>query len=117
MSARPQDPTLFSPYPGGLPASHAGGHDTEETAAELAHANASKTRLAVLEFLQGRGADGATDHEGEEALSMFSYQRRRTDLSQSEPALVVDSGRRRISPRGRPMIVWIHASFAAERSL
>ncbi len=106
--------TLFSPYPGGLPGSHAGGHDTEAAAAEHAHGSASKTRVAVLEFLHERGIRGATDHEGEEMLRMFSYQRRRTDLSQSNPPLVVDSGRRRTSPRGRPMIVWVHASFVPD---
>jgi hypothetical protein len=93
-----------SPYPDGLPGH--GWRDTEVRAAFAALVRAADATRRVFQFLRDRGELGATDFEGMDALGMFSFPKRRSDLAHLSPPIVVDSGKRRPSPRGKLAIVW-----------
>lgn len=69
--------------------------------------HAPTLRDRVYAFIVSRGADGATDDEGEAALGIKpqTYTPRRRALVTEQR--VVESGRRRNTPRGRPAAVWI----------
>lgn len=52
---------------------------------------------------------GLTDEEGQRILRMYSFPKRRCDLYQR--GMVVDSGLRRDSSYGKPMVVWVDPEF------
>jgi hypothetical protein len=95
-------------YPNGLPGFHATPQPTEVAASigQLAHLQPACTRVFV--YLQRKGDFGATDFEGEMELSMFSFPKRRCDLTRH--GLVVPSGVYRQSPRKVSATVWVVAS-------
>ena len=102
MTDQPRLP-YESPYPSGLPGFHNEPRDTEVTAAEHAFERAGRDTRRVVELLTEAGKRGMCDHEGRAVF--YSFPQRRCDLTQR--GLVVDSGQRRPSPRGRPAIVWV----------
>ena len=82
---------------------HRGDHDTSILAAESALSRSPKSCRRIHGYLLDRG--GRTDEEGQRDLRMFSYPKRRCDLFYA--GLVADSGKRRDSSQGAPMIVWV----------
>ena len=114
--------TLFDPYhnqpaqPGpfqksampGRPAPHSGG-DTSREAAGTVRADAGRLRQAVLAFILGRGADGATDAEIQAALSLAGDTERPRRWELQRASLIADSGQRRRTRTGRKAVVWIAA--------
>jgi hypothetical protein len=80
---------------------------TSREAAESIKPDASELRRRVLAYLRGRGEDGATDEEMQDALGMGgSTQRpRRRELELAET--VRNSGRTRRTKSGRNAVVWI----------
>ena len=86
-------------------------HDTETAAAVSVADHTGKIRTAVLGLLREHPG-GLTDDEGGglltsrgfRAADRLTFGRRRQELALL--GLVVDSGRRRPTPRGRSAIVW-----------
>lgn len=85
---------------------------TSGVAANRIAGYAAKQRADVLAVIVKAGAFGATDAEIETATGIRaqSVSPRRGELRAL--GLVVDSGRRRPTPRGRPAAVWVAATFA-----
>jgi hypothetical protein len=85
---------------------------TSEVAADRIAGYAGTLRERVYAFIASRGADGATDDEGEAALGIKcqTYTPRRGELVLL--GLVVDSGRRRKTASNRPAAVWIATNQA-----
>lgn len=79
-------------------------------AASQAGSRANIGRETVLEFLRGRGEQGATDDEiqGWTGLSESTERPRRVELVRA--GLVVDAGEKRKTSRGRLATVWRAAS-------
>jgi hypothetical protein len=73
---------------------------------------ASGLRGRVLAFIMAKGADGATDDEGESELGIKpqTYTPRRGELVAM--GLVVDSGVRRATGSGCRAVVWVVAHHA-----
>ncbi|MBX3405061.1 MAG: hypothetical protein KF699_16745 [Phycisphaeraceae bacterium] len=86
---------------------------TSEVAARRIAPHAAQQRADVLAVIVRAGAFGATDAEIEAATGIRaqSVSPRRGELRTL--GLIVDSGRRRDTPRGRPAAVWIAARFAS----
>ncbi|MBX3391637.1 MAG: hypothetical protein KF787_03210 [Phycisphaeraceae bacterium] len=85
---------------------------TSAVAADRIAGRAAKQRADLLAVIVNAGESGATDAEielatGMRAQSVFPRRGELRDLG-----VVVDSGRRRMTPRGRPAAVWIAATFA-----
>lgn len=80
---------------------------TSEVAAARISGHAAAQRAAVLAVIVRAGAYGATDAEIElvTGLRAQSVSPRRGELRTL--GLIVDSGMRRPTPRGRPAAVWI----------
>lgn len=78
---------------------------------------AARQRLKVMEAILLAGSNGVTDAEIEVAtgLRAQSVSPRRSELC--EVKLVVDSGRRRMTPRGRSAKVWIARVYASASAL
>ncbi len=91
-----------SPYRDGLPGHR--GTDTELAAAVTALESAPEKWQMAYRFIDAMGVVGATDIEGRDNC-FFSFPKRRCDLMKA--SLVVDSGRRRPTPRGADAIVWV----------
>lgn len=85
---------------------------TSDAAARRIAGRAAKQRADVLAVIMGAGALGATDAEIETAIGIRaqSVSPRRGELRAL--GLVVDSGRRRLTPRGCPATVWVAATIA-----
>lgn len=88
---------------------------TSHQAAASASAGAGRIRQAVLAALVAE-EDGLTDEQLVQALTHVPEHRawsasgirsRRAELAQVNPPLVVDSGRRGRTERGRATIVWV----------
>ena len=94
------------------PARHNAPAGTSGVAADRIAGYAAKQRADVLAVIVKAGAFGATDADIEAATGIRaqSVSPRRGELRAL--GLVVDSGRRRPTPRGRPAAVWIAATFA-----
>ena len=88
------------------------GPETRHAAFCRITGHAGDLRTRVLAFIRSRGADGATDSEGEAALAMMpqTYTPRRGELV--EAAAVIDSGNRRPTPSGRMAAVWVASQQA-----
>lgn len=80
---------------------------TSEEAAVRIAGHAARQRADVLAVIVKAGAFGATDAEIEIATGIRaqSVSPRRGELR--ELGLIVDSGKRRPTPRGRPAAIWI----------
>jgi hypothetical protein len=80
---------------------------TSRVAADRIAGHAAKQRADVLAVIVRAGAAGATDAEIELATGIRaqSVSPRRGELRAL--GLIVDSGRRRPTPRGRPAAVWV----------
>lgn len=92
------------------PARHNAPAGTSGVAARRIAAHAAKQRADVLAVIVRAGAFGATDAEIElvTGIRAQSVSPRRGELRAL--GLVVDSGRRRPTPRGCPAAVWIAAT-------
>lgn len=93
-----------APEPG---QAHDDGHDTEHRAAAAIAGVSGRLRIAVLLALEVAGPDGMTDLEIEAALDLNrpSGGNRRGELVAL--GLVNPTGARRLSPSGRPCVVWV----------
>lgn len=88
---------------------HADAGDTERGAAAASRDIRLTKRMLLLEHLQKVGANGSTDPESQEATGMSlpgDAGARRHELV-AMGHRIVDSGERRMSPRGKPCIVWV----------
>jgi hypothetical protein len=76
---------------------------------------AKSLRQRVLDYIVECGADGATDDEVQVATGLDSHTEvpRRIDLYRNGD--VVDSGRTRLTRRGRAAVVWIAREFVVPR--
>ncbi|MCC6321080.1 MAG: hypothetical protein IT438_06535 [Phycisphaerales bacterium] len=85
---------------------------TSEVAARRIAGHAAAQRAAVLAVIVKSGAFGATDAEIESVTGIRaqSVSPRRGELHKL--GLIVDSGRRRPTPRGRPAAVWVTTNHA-----
>mgnify|MGYP000930291602 CR=1 FL=1 len=94
------------------PARHNAPAGTSDEAARRIAGGAAALRERVFAYIVACGDDGATDAETQAALGMLTQTQtpRRGELVQL--GLVVDSGRRRLTPQGRPAAVWVAASCA-----
>lgn len=94
------------------PARHNAPAGTSDVAADRIAGYAAKQRADVLAVIVKAGAFGATDAEIESSTGIRaqSVSPRRGELRAL--GLVMDSGRRRPTPRGRPAAVWVAATFA-----
>jgi hypothetical protein len=108
-SSNAHNPTRLPLTP---PAHHNAPAGTSGVAADRIAGYAAKQRADVLAVIVKAGAFGATDADIEAATGIRaqSVSPRRGELRAL--GLVVDSGRRRPTPRGRPAAVWVAATFA-----
>lgn len=93
------------------PARHNAPAGTSGVAADRIAGYAAKQRADVLAAIVKAGAFGATDAEIESATGIRaqSVSPRRGELRKL--GLIVDSGERRRTPRGRPAAVWVASTF------
>lgn len=80
---------------------------TSVAAAERAEPAAATQRRAVLDFLRGRGAEGATDEEIQVALGMVGNTQRPRRGELQKAGLIRDSGTTRPTRSGCKAVVWI----------
>ena len=108
----PSDAHNITRLPLTPPARHNAPAGTSGVAADRIAGYAAKQRADVLAVIVKAGAFGATDADIEAATGIRaqSVSPRRGELRAL--GLVVDSGRRRPTPRGRPAAVWVAATFA-----
>jgi hypothetical protein len=94
------------------PAHHKAPPGTSGVAAARIAGHTAKQRAEVMGVIVRAGAFGATDAEIEAATGIRaqSISPRRGELRKL--SLIVDSGERRLTPRGRPAAVWVAATFS-----
>lgn len=94
------------------PVRHNAPPGTSDVAADRIAGHAAKQRADVLAVIVKAGALGATDAEIELATGIRaqSVSPRRGELRTQ--GVIVDSARRRPTPRGRQAVVWVAATFA-----
>jgi len=88
---------------------HTDAADTERAAARANPAGRRKFKEALLALYISEGSRGLTDSEAQLRLGMSlpgDAGARRHDLV-ADGYKIEDSGERRLSPRGRPCIVWV----------
>jgi hypothetical protein len=83
---------LFGPRPGIVGAGHP---DTSRAAARGVTPRTGTQRRRVLDYISGRGDEGATDAELQDALHLNGNSERPRRIELVEAGLIVDSGRRR----------------------
>lgn len=79
---------------------------TSVAAAGRAEPAAATQRRAVLDYIRGRGAEGATDEEVQTALGMNPSTQRPRRIELVGSGHVRDSGRQRQTRSGRNAVVW-----------
>lgn len=79
---------------------------TSIAAAMKHYPKSGSTRLKILEFIIGRGFNGATDQEIEYTLHMDGNTVRPSRGLLVKHGLIVDSGLTRENKNGNPCIVW-----------
>lgn len=88
---------------------HSGAGDTEVGAARANPKGRLNFRAKLLAAYEEVGAAGLTDPEAQELTGMSlpgdAGARRHELVALGHP--IVDSGQRRLSPRGKPCIVWV----------
>lgn len=106
MQQTPQQAVALSPYTPPVPARL--GNDTQAAGAVHIASQAARIRDAVLDFLRGCGADGATIEEIAVNLRLkVSTVCGRVSGELKGDGLVEDSGRRRANSSGVSAKVWI----------
>lgn len=90
-----------------LPLPYKRDSETSRMAAETSRPKAPCYRTAILGFVVGRGAQGATNEEISEALGIKiqTVCPRMKELREAD--LVVDAGRQRPTQSGRMAVVWV----------
>ncbi len=89
-------------------------HSLTSMAASVAiEPRAATLRRAVLDWLRGRGDEGATDEEIQDALSMNPSTQRPRRIELMRGGLVVDTGRTRTTKSNRKACVWAASSGRA----
>jgi len=96
------------------PSHHNAPAGTSTIAAHRIAGHAAKQRSEVFGVILREGARGATDAEIEAVTGIRaqSVSPRRGELRTL--GLIVDSGKRRPTPSGRPAAVWITSNYATE---
>lgn len=88
-----------------------GAPETERIAAARAATFTGRNRARYILELVAAGGSGLTDHEAAEACGFNAWtgagSRRLEVVDENAEPLVRDSGRRRLSPSGRPCVVWV----------
>ncbi|HMN40850.1 MAG TPA: hypothetical protein PKE29_08380 [Phycisphaerales bacterium] len=99
------------------PARHNAPAGTSGVAADRIAGHAAKQRADVLAVIVKAAACGATDADIETATGIRaqSVSPRRGELRAL--GLIVDSGRRRPTPRGRPAAVWVTPNHAPKSTV
>lgn len=97
------------------PSHHNAPVGTSQVAAHRIAGYAAKQRAEVFGVIVREGAEGATDAEIEAATGIRaqSVSPRRGELRAL--GLIVDSGKRRPTPSGRPAAVWVAKAHAPKR--
>jgi len=85
---------------------------TSDVAAQRIARHSAVQRAKVYAVFVRAGVDGATDAEVEAATGIRAQSESSCRGELRVLALVVDSGRRRPTPRGRPAAVWVTANYA-----
>ncbi len=99
---------LFDDHLGSLHAAPAQRHSpTSVEAAQGIEPQAPTLRREVLDYLRGRGADGATDEEMQIALTMNPSTQRPRRIELVNGGLVRDSGRTRKTLARKNAVVWM----------
>jgi hypothetical protein len=108
----PNDEQNLTQLPVTPPARRNAPRGTSGVAAKRIAGYAAKQRAEVLAVIVKAGAYGATDAEIEAVTGIRaqSVSPRRGELRTF--GAIVDSGGRRLTPRGRPAAVWVAAAFA-----
>ena len=86
---------------------YAPGSDTSKAAADTAGQTASTVRMSVFRFVEGRGKEGATDHEIRDALNLRLQTVVPRRLELRTRGYLEDSGRRRLTDSGSKATVWV----------
>lgn len=89
---------------------------TSSTAARRIRQDTGRLERLVLETLQRAGRRGLTDAEAQQRLNLAGDTQRPRRIDLVHRGLIVDSGCRRVTPRGRFAVVWVvveHAVVAA----
>lgn len=86
--------------------------DTSRAARDAIEPRAATLRRAVLEFIRGRGSDGATDEECQDGLGMNPSTQRPRRVELVMTGLVADSGRTRKTKSNRNATVWVAGKVA-----
>lgn len=89
--------------------------ETSRGAAETIAPCTGRLKALVLNFICERGQAGATDEELAGALGMLSDTARARRVELRDRGLIVDSGKRRSTLRGRAAVVWVVTDNVAER--
>jgi hypothetical protein len=87
---------------------HREARDTSVMAAWRAWPRSGTQRERVLHWVMGRGEQGATDDEIQDALHLAGNSERPRRLELVERGWLVDSGVRRPSHQHGPAIVWVY---------
>lgn len=79
--------------------------NTSQEAAEQIMPKAGTLRAMILEYLQARGVQGATDHEIQQALGLEGSTQRPRRVELYRMGLIKESGQRE-TKSGRKATVW-----------
>jgi hypothetical protein len=90
------------------------GPGTSEEAAESMQGCARSLRARVLDFIASRGADGCTDQEIQDGLSMDSNTSRPRRWELYREGRIKKSGATRKSTSGRNCDVWVTRNMERE---
>lgn len=87
--------------------------DTSREAADAMKYSAETLRETVFNYLNYRGAEGATDEEIQDDLDMAGNTERPRRRELQEAGKVRDSGMRRTTKTGRQAVVWTTRELVA----
>ncbi len=96
------------------PFNHKAPAGTSDVAADMIADFAPTQQARVEAFVRSRRWHGATNSEVQIALGMLMQSVCPCTNALVRRGLLVDSGRRRKTPSGRPAAVWIAAEFAEQ---
>jgi hypothetical protein len=85
------------------------GSDTSAAAAKSIEPNAGTLRRIVYDAIVAGGPTGYTDAELQDSLGMRAQTQTARRVELRDRGLIVDSGFRRPTPRGRDAVVWVVA--------
>jgi hypothetical protein len=81
--------------------------ETSKGAAEGIAPCTGRMQSQVFDFIRTQDEMGATDEELTEALGMLSDTARARRVELRDRSLIIDSGKRRPTRRGRAAVVWV----------